>query len=230
MRPTLPLNSREVRWFVEGSVNEHEIVKKWFETTAPVSKVGDVGPPVWKGRLDGKPDVYLLVPETDDIGIKWREGELQIKGRVSSAGPAAFSGGHQGTVEHWTKWSYAELPTAYGELFSNRQQAAGPVVVNVQKTRALRKLRLDTMTGKAEEVSPETIVDRGLGFEFTDLVVLRKKYCSIAFEAFPNDSGMDAAFFAAVSTFLSDLTTIRLSANSYSYPAFLNSLVTASTD
>src|SRR5262245_61055024 len=104
----LPLNSREVRWFFEGSVSEHGTLKDWFETTAPVSKVGAVGPPAWKGRLDGTPDVYLLVPDTDDIGIKWREGELQIKGRISNAGLAAFSGGHQGAVEHWTKWSYAK--------------------------------------------------------------------------------------------------------------------------
>ena len=184
-------------------------------------------PPVWQGRLDDQPDVYLLVPGSDDMGIKWREGELQIKGRVSSLGTQVFCGRHQGKVERWIKWSYANTPASYQRLFVAGQET-GLVTAAVRKTRALRKVRLDTMTGKAQEVDAQTFVDRGLEFELTDLEVAGKAYCSLAFEAFPDDSAMDAAFTEAVEAFLDGLTAVTLTAtHSQSYPAFLGGVITA---
>jgi hypothetical protein len=198
-----------------------------FETIAPIQKSPGVGPPVWKGRLDDQPDVYLLVPGSDDMGIKWREGELQIKGRVSSLGTQVFCGRHQGEVERWIKWSYANTPASYQRLFVAGKET-GLVTVSVRKTRALRKVRLDTLTGKAQEVDAKTFVDRGLGFELTDLEVAGKAYCSLAFEAFPNDSAIDAAFTEAVDTFVDGLTAFDLTAaHSQSYPAFLGGVIAA---
>jgi hypothetical protein len=85
-----------------------------------------------------------------DIGIKWREKELQIKGRVSAIGSVVFSGVHQGNVERWIKWSYPGLLTSYrSRLFSAQEE----VVVGVQKTRALRKVRLDTLSGAAQSAA-----------------------------------------------------------------------------
>ncbi len=156
------------------------------------------------------------------MGIKWREGELQIKGRVSSLGTQVFCGRHQGNVECWIKWSYANIPSAYKRLFVAEKETE-LVTASVWKTRALRKVRLDTLTGKAEEVDAKICIDRGLGFELTELEVARKAYCSLAFEAFPNDSAMDAAFNEAVEAFVDGLTAFDLTAAySQSYPAFLD--------
>jgi hypothetical protein len=227
MAQTVPFASHEVRWFFEGQANQHESSKRWFETGALMPKNPEVGPPVWRGRLDDKPDVYLLVPGSDDMGIKWREGELQIKGRVSSLGTHVFCGRHQGKIERWIKWSYANTPEAYQRLFIGGK-GTGLVTAAVQKTRALRKVRLDTMTGKAQEVDAETFVDRGLGCELTDLEVAGKAYCSLAFEAFPDDSAMDAAFIQAVESFLAALTALNLAAAcSQSYPAWLGNIIVA---
>ncbi|MBC8123794.1 MAG: hypothetical protein H7Y22_18390 [Gemmatimonadaceae bacterium] len=224
MAKTIPLASHEVRWFFEGKVNQHESLKRWFEMIAPVQKSPGVGPPVWKGRFEDQPDVYLLVPGSDDMGIKWREGALQIKGRVSSLGMQVFCGRHQGEVERWTKWSYANTPAAYQRLFMTGE--TGLVTGSVRKTRALRKVRLDTFTGQAQEVDAETSVDRGLGFELTDLEVAGKAYCSLAFEAFPDDSAMEAAFTKIVEAFVDGLTAFDLTAaHSQSYPAFLGSVI-----
>jgi hypothetical protein len=227
MPKIIPLASHEVRWFFEGRASQHESLKRWFETMAPIEKSPGVGPPAWKGRLDDQPDVYLLVPGSDDMGIKWREGELQIKGRVSSLGTQVFCGRHQGKVERWIKWSYANTPDSYRRLFVTEKEA-GLVTASVRKTRALRKVRLDTLTGEAQEVDPKTFVDRGLGFELADLEVAGKAYCSLTFEAFPNDSAMDAAFSAAVEAFLDGLTAFDLTAaDSWSYPAFLGRVIAA---
>jgi hypothetical protein len=225
MAQTVPFASHEVRWFFEGQANQHESLKHWFETAAPIPKNPGVGPPVWKGRLDDKPDVYLLVPGSDDMGIKWREGELQIKGRLSSLGTHVFCGRHQGKIERWIKWSYAATLEAYQRLFIGGKET-GLVTASVQKTRALRKMRLDTMTGKAQEVDGQALVDRGLGCELTNLKVAGKAYCSLAFEGFPNDTAMDDAFIQAVESFLSGLTALDLAAAcSQSYPAWLASII-----
>jgi hypothetical protein len=227
MAKTIPLASHEVRWFFEGKAHQHEALKRWFETIAPMQKSPGVRPPVWQSRLKDQPDVYLLVPGSDDMGIKWREGELQIKGRVSSLGTQVFCGRHQGIVERWIKWSYAHIPASYQRLFVAGKET-GLVTAAVRKTRAVRKVRLDTLTGTAEEVEAQTGVDRGLGVELTELEVAGKAYCSLAFEAFPNDSTMDTAFTEAVEAFVDGLTACDLTAaSSQSYPAFLGGVIVA---
>lgn len=98
----------------------------------------------------------------------------------------------------------------------------------VRKMRALRTVRLDTLTGTAEEVEAQTGVDRGLGVELTELEVAGKAYCSLAFEAFPNDAAMAAAFSEAVEAFVDGLTAYDLTVtSSQSYPAFLGSILAA---
>jgi hypothetical protein len=225
MAERISLSTREVRWFFGGGVNRHESLKRWFEEIAPFEKGPGVGPPVWRGRLGDQPDVYLLVPRSDDIGIKWREGELQIKGRISCSGTQIFCGRHQGKIERWMKWSYAELPSAYRRLFT-AGEGLGLITAAVRKTRALRKLRLDTLTGEAQEIDPNIFIDRGLHLDLTDLEVAGKTYCSLAVEAYPDDSAMDVAFTRAVEAFLDGLAAPTLSAaQSHSYPSFLRDLM-----
>jgi hypothetical protein len=227
MAKTIPLASHEVRWFFDGTATQHESLKRWFETIMPIPQRPGVGPLVWQGRLDDQPDVYLLVPGSDDMGIKWREGELQMKGRASSLGTQVFCGRHQGVVERWIKWSYAHMPAAYHRLFTAEQES-GLVTAAVRKMRALRKVRLDMLTGQMQEVDAQTGVDRGLGIELTNLEVAGKAYCSLAFEAFPDDSAMGAAFTEVVEAFLDGLTAVALTAaHSRSYPAFLSSIMAA---
>lgn len=218
MGSAIPFFSHEVRWFFEGTADDHPSLKRWFESAAPVPKAKGASAPVWKGRLDDKPDCYLVVPGADDMGIKWREGEFQVKGRVASLGMQVFAGGHQGDVERWVKWSYEKLPDAYRELFT------GKLTIPVKKTRALRKVHLDTFSGALEEVDAGALVDRGVGIELTNLVVAEKPYCSLAFEAFPDDSALHASFSAVVSAFLATLPNdVRLAqSDSLSYPGWLS--------
>lgn len=217
----IPFASHEVRWFFEGAVAQYPVLKKWFETFVPIEREGDLGPPVWTGRIGGKPDVYLLLPGAHDIGIKWREGNFQIKGRVASLGVHSFCGRFQGAVERWVRWSYAGLPEPYLNLFLDGK-SNGLVTVSVGKTRALRKIKLDTYSGSALEVDPKTFIDRGINFELSDLEVAGRPYCTLAFEAYPDDSGMHAGFTRVVETLLGGLTGIDLGVeNSMGYPGWL---------
>ncbi len=158
------------------------------------------------------------------MGIKWREGELQIKGCVASLGTQVFCGRHQGEIERWVKWSYPDMPPAYKNLFlSGHKQEL--LTVAVQKVRAIRKVRVGTITGQPEEVESTTRIDRGLGIELTDLQVDGNAYCSLAVEAFPDDSALASDFTEVVEAFLSGLTEIDLNAaQSKSYPSWLDSI------
>lgn len=82
---------------------------------------------------------------------------MQIKGRVSSIGTQVFCSRHQGKIQRWVKWSYTDMPAGYKRLFVAEKEL---ITISVRKTRVLRKVRLDTMTGKAQEVDAKTFVDR----------------------------------------------------------------------
>jgi hypothetical protein len=222
MASGIPLATHEVRWFFEGRAEDHPELKQWFETAEPVEKDATIGTPSWKGRLDDQPDVYLRIPGSEDLGIKWREGELQIKGRTAMLGTQMFGGIHHGLVERWVKWSYAKMPDEFRVLFAEETRLP---LVSVRKTRALRKLRLDTMLGTAQEIDTKIFVDRGLGCELTNLEVSGKSFCSLAFEAFPDDAATHEAFACTVSAFLDGLQNVELGATkSMSYPTWLGQL------
>jgi hypothetical protein len=207
-----------VRWFFEGPVRRNFDLKHWFETLSLEGIALDA--PEWQGRLGDEPDRYLLLPRADDLGIKWREGQFQAKGRAGDLGVQQFGGGHAGRVERWIKWSYAKVPHAYEELF--RGAVSELPIVAVGKTRALHKFRLDTFSGSLRAVPAESPVDRGLGMELTEIEVQGNAWTSLGFEAFPDDPAMPGHFSAAVDTLLAGLTDVRLTAEaSFSYPAWL---------
>ncbi len=214
----LPFTSIETRWFLEGESSQHPELRQWFESCTPFPRAADVQAPAWKGRAGGEPDVYLLMPGCTDMGVKWREGTMQIKGRIADLGERRFGIGRSGKVQRWIKWTYPEVPAAYRALFEasgthNLETAA------VHKTRALRMISMDT--AKPEEVVPGIVLERGVGFEMTDLELNGARYCSVAFEAFPGDAAAEAGFNAAVSGFLGELAGSPGIDASMSYPEWL---------
>jgi hypothetical protein len=214
----MPLATHEVRWFFDGWANEAGILSDWFLAANPFSRDEEIPEPEWK---DWRTDVYLLIPGGTDMGIKWREEELQIKGRVASFGLQVFAGRHRGYSEGWVKWSFAGMPEPYRDLF-NEQDAKGLIRVPVEKRRILRKLRVNPITAAGEEVSAEVMVDRGVTAELTNLVVGDAHYCTLGFEAFPHDSAMFADFKRVVEAFLATLRGVSLeAASSRSYPEWL---------
>jgi hypothetical protein len=215
--------SQEVRWFLNNSLDAYPGVKLWVENFCPVKKEETVVPPQWQGRLGNKPDIYLIIPEQTDMGIKWREGQLQIKGLQSSLGTQLFDGGYTGRVERWIKWSYegAVIANTFGP-WVNSVELDGVRHVKIFKSRCLRKVRMDPQSGESREVDATKSIDRGGNLEVAQLTVGSASYCSIAFEAFPDDSEMHAAFSRFVNTFLGGLQGVELqTSNSMSYPAWL---------
>lgn len=81
----------EVRWFRPGPVPGP--VAAWF---------GALGEPVAE---EARTDHYLA-PSSDALGVKLREGRLEMKRRDGTGGPVA-AGPARATAEAWTKWSFA---------------------------------------------------------------------------------------------------------------------------
>lgn len=213
-----PLRTIETRWFFEGDSSDHPELRQWFETSSPFPRAANVQVPEWKGRAGGKPDVYLLMPGCTDMGIKWREGTLQIKGRVEDLGPRRFTSRHEGSVQRWIKWTYEEVPPACRSLFTAGEQP-GPDTAAIHKTRALRMISLDA--GAPQEVTPGLVLERGVGLEMTDLERDGRRYCSVAFEAFPDDAATMAGFDAVVTGSLEQLADSLGADAAMSYPDWL---------
>lgn len=138
-----PYPSLEVRWFLDGEPEAHPELPDWFLHSRPVGRHGHIAEPRWQGRLNDEPDLYLLLQGSDDMGVKWREGALQLKGRVANLGTEVFAGRHYGHVQRWLKWSYGELPDAYRRLFAPE---ADLHCVAVHKTRLLRHMQINTFS------------------------------------------------------------------------------------
>lgn len=213
-----PFPSIETRWFFTGDSSRHGELRQWFESCAPFSRSRARGAPEWKRRRGGEPDIYLLMPGCNDMGIKWREGTLQIKGRVADLGVRSFGSRHAGRVQRWIKWTYADVPAGYRALFETGE-GQGLDTAAVHKMRALRMISLDAAT--PEEVVPGTVLDRGVGFEMTDLELEGERYCSIGFEAFPDDAQTGTVFDVVVGAFVAEFAGTLGSDTSMSYPAWL---------
>ncbi len=83
----------EVRWFYPGQVPGPALA--WFRQVAS-------DPEEQPGRVD----YYLLLESTEALGIKMREGRIEIKQRQQRLGLVRFQDGIAGQVEAWRKWSF----------------------------------------------------------------------------------------------------------------------------
>jgi hypothetical protein len=213
-----PFSSLEVRWFFDGNRSERDAIARWFGEHSPVVRSDDVGAVEWKGRKGDEPDTYLLLPGYDDMGIKWREGSLQIKGLVSDVGRASYGGHHEGRVQRWIKWSFSDVPAVLRTLFQDEE----PTVVPVGKTRAVRLVEIGH-SGEYTEVPSSKWVRQGIAFEMTDLQLGSEHFYTIAFEAFPDSTSLREHFDRVVEGFLVGLKAPDMDlARSMSYPAWLN--------
>jgi hypothetical protein len=221
----LALSTLELRWFFTGSLDETGLrIEEWFRTRPlfggggrPPPLAWDPAPPVWRE------DRYLLVPGHDDMGIKWREGRLEIKGREAAPGHRALAPGIEGMCERWVKWSYvgAAIERRFRELFRGD---AGQGIVPVEKRRLQRLLRLDDV-GEVTEVERDQPRARGVTVELAEIRVggsPGEAHWSLAFEAFPGDGSTSERLASVVTGFLEGCPALPLSAEqSMSYPRWL---------
>ena len=217
----MPWSTLEVRWFLPGPLAESGSgVEGWFRShpvfgAAPVAWTP--APPAWRQ------DRYLLMPSHGDMGIKWREGRLEIKGREAALGHQLFAPGIEGWSERWLKWSYAG-EAVERRLFGLCRDGAADGVVTIEKQRLQRTLPVAAVTGAAAS-RPNDSRERGVNVELAQIRVAGwpgETHWSLAFEAFPSDPAMVERFAPVVACFLGSCPALPLGAErSMSYPRWL---------
>lgn len=87
-----PVSSAEARWFFPGPLPPAAL--DWLAAGRPLTPE----PP--------RVDYYLLLPGLETVGVKWRQGRLEIKRRT---GPARLFRRRWlvGRQEQWVKWAWA---------------------------------------------------------------------------------------------------------------------------
>jgi hypothetical protein len=197
----------EVRWFFRGVVPSD--IWEWFSTHGCD----------WEEQPP-RTDKYLRAIEGDALGVKLREGRIEIKQRYGQQAILRFGKHTEGCVERWCKWSFelAEKNSDATELIGT-----SPRWIGVKKERKLRIFRVaDDQT--MENVSGWGAIDRGCTWEIVKVKVdgTENGWWSVGFEAFGKESEFWDTLLMVSNRFFSmaKAPTFRVE-DSYSYPRWL---------
>lgn len=185
-----------MRWFFKGGVPA--AVERWFAAGLPQAEP-------WRE------DRYLILPGLVDMGIKAREGRLEIKGRTAVAGRHAIAPGIDGIAERWCKWSY---DAALAERFCGLASQASVVV---GKGRVRRRFLL--APNGAQATAEDARDRRGFALELTRIRLARDAYWSLVIEAAPDDATLLDDLTRALAEALAGFPLPLPQTRSRSYPA-----------
>jgi hypothetical protein len=100
--------SAEIRWFWPGHA-QWEVLLAWFTREGRLPLIEHTDTPDSAARPFVKQerprtDEYLLLPNCETVGVKQREGQLEVKALVDVPQPFA-QGNVAGQIDQWVKWS-----------------------------------------------------------------------------------------------------------------------------
>ena len=155
----------EVRWFFEGPVPVS--VRFWFHAVA-----GQPG-------LEQRTDRYVRPASPDGLGVKWREGKIEVKRLTEVVGEETFHPRVAGRVEAWRKWSFplaeaAELARPAGDW------------VEVEKARRVRYFAAPP-DGAVRPLDGGEQTPHACGLELGEMRVGEAVWWSVCLEAFGPD-------------------------------------------
>jgi hypothetical protein len=219
--------SAEIRWFLKGQDGWDELLY-WFtrqgqlnlvQETEDYVRQPEAGPFVKQER--SRTDEYLLLPECDTVGVKQRQGRLEVKALV--AGPQAFTQDSvAGRVDEWVKWSL-KPSEAIAQLLEADLQKSAPWRW-VEKKRYTQKYSFDS--DSLDAVSPDAWPDAGCNIELTLVGVGQEQeiWITYGFEAFGTSDQVADLLADAVARFITSHGPPPLKLmerDSLSYPAWL---------
>lgn len=200
----------ELRWFYRGTLPEE--ILQWFQQ----NQLGEhLAPP------EEREDLYLYSPRCEYMGIKLRQGRLEIKWRKTELGFVAFGDRVEGKAEKWGKW-LCENPTA--ESFQPAD-VVGKSWVSVKKVRSQRQYQV--FPGESITAVPVTeSINQGCTVELTQLGINSNAWWSLAFEAFGEDDCLIDHLHAVASCVFKSYREPKLQArDSYAYPSWLSVVI-----
>lgn len=199
----------EVRWFYTGLIPAE--VSTWFDR-------GERPPDDQPCRVDR----YFRLGGMHSLGVKLRDGRLELKQRQRSYGIVLFHERISGLVESWRKWSF-EI-AADGDNLENLLEPDSSWIA-IQKQRRLRRFRR-TQAGETVAHPADEYPAQGCSLELTSIMVGGKPWWSLGLESFGDNDRLQENLFAAIQHVLAQKPVPTLAANdSYGYPTWLAALV-----
>jgi hypothetical protein len=197
----------EVRWFISGAIPTH--FETWFKQNC----------------LDSQPeqrtDVYLYSPGNDFMGVKLREGRLEIKWRISELGTIQFGNSVAGKVEKWGKWMCLD---STGQAFLPSQVEKNSAWISVNKIRYSQSYQV--LPGSIPELLSKNLnldnIENRCNVELTLLQVNEKNWWSVALEASGEEANLMDNLDATASYLFTNYQGIQLQEHdSFAYPHWL---------
>lgn len=193
--------SREIRWFFQ---EEKNTIAKWFEDRG--KRFSDSAP---------RTDFYLPLPGKDDLNVKLREGNVELKQRQGEPVLYCLSRHATGALEEWVKWSFT---LTFDDLLAHeiiREKKYD--WLEVHKERLGVKL-IANEAGALDMLDIKEQVPCGCQVEYTRLVVNEKEWFTFGAEWF---GGEGVSKYTSVLEEIIGDTELQEKA-SYGYNAFLN--------
>lgn len=219
-------HSAELRWFLPEQ-SPWERLLHWFtlQGRLPINVEGQYDPRAATGpfvKLERERiDEYLLLSQCDTVGVKQRQGKLEVKALIASPRPFSL-GGVVGRVDQWVKWSFDPSEAIATQLEIELDQS-GPWR-RVVKKRYTQKISLDS--GVPVSVPPDQYPEAGCNIELTMIEVKASvgTWLTIGCEAFGPSGRVMALLDKAVQHYFTvhGPAPVRLEGrDSLSYPAWL---------
>jgi hypothetical protein len=212
------IQSCEVRWFLTSAP---ETATTWFERRGHHFSNDDQQP----GRFD-----FYLISKTmrNDLGIKLREGSVEIKERVADFGAHTFGNLAEGRVEAWRKWSFKLAHTREGgtdeALHITRQDGHSGDWMPVGKERLLVMLEIGEEGRVLLSDAPAFSLQEGCGVELTKVRLPDRVCYTFALEAFSQAGQEYPNLKRAMDSMTAEIPDLKLLlSESMGYPEFLNS-------
>ncbi len=161
-------------------------------------------------------DYYLRLNGDDSLGIKLREGRIEVKRRTQPGEIVRFGERAAGLVESWRKWSFGLRE------FDERLTDSGDWL-GVWKARRLCFLAVGD-DGRFSPHPGNLILQQGCACELTEvrLIGANEMWWTVGFEAFGQTANRRERLILAARQLLSQDSAPALAAeNSYSYPSWL---------
>ena len=193
--------SVETRWFLPGTAPPD--VVQWF----------------WDEMMVTQPtriDSYLYTPKVHSLGIKLREGRIEIKQLNKKLGPYTFHADITGMVGNWNKWGFP-ISNSHIDV-----EAESNVWIPVVKERMLRRYQV-VSGGKIRAVPGWLFPMQRSSIEITNIVINGTAWWSFGLEVVGTDIDLfEALQTTAVLAFKGRGVPQFSATQSYSYPHWLN--------
>ena len=196
----------ETRWFYPGTIPPD--VLAWYHHS-------ERAPEAQPTRID----YYLRLTGYDDLGIKFREGRIEIKQRAGQYGVEQLHERAHGLVEGWHKWSFGVNDIGGGLNDPNGPQ---PAWIAIRKARRLRRYRF-TDDGEVFAITGAEIAPQACHVELAEVTIHGQTWWSLAFEAFGLQAGLHTTLMRVAQHTLHGSAVPDLDAeHSYGYAHWLN--------